>query len=76
MNANANRIQKYLKAKGFKRVVVDSAEARVYDEGGRCYSLVEWDISHTSDNLRIKVCGLYDMADNHADVKALHGQVI
>ncbi|AZG12005.1 hypothetical protein ACUXAV_004897 [Cupriavidus metallidurans] len=76
MTANGKRVQKFLRNKGFNRISMGSSEARVFDEGGHCYSLVEWDVSPSSDDLRIKVCWLHDMANNYREVQALHGQVI
>jgi hypothetical protein len=76
ISESAKRVKKLLAREGFKRVSVECGAIRVYDEGGHVYSLVEWEISQTSDNLRIKVCSLYDMANNYAQVKALHGRII
>lgn len=78
MNPNAKRVKAFLRAQGFKtsHLIVESGAIRVLDEGGHCFSLVEWEISHTSDNLRLKVCSLYDMASDYAEVKKLHGRVI
>jgi hypothetical protein len=76
ISESAKRVKKFLAREGLKRVSVECGAIRVYDEGGHVYSLVEWEISQTSDNLRIKVCSLYDMANNYAQVKALHGRII
>jgi hypothetical protein len=76
ISESAKRVKKFLAREGFKRVSVECGAIRVYDEGGHVYSLVEWEISQTSDNLRVKVCSLYDMANNYAQVKALHGRII
>ena len=76
MTANEKRVQKYLKSKGFTRISMRSAEARVFDEGGHCFSLVEWEVSPTSDDLRLKVCWLHDAANNYGEVRVLHGYVI
>jgi hypothetical protein len=76
ISESAKRVKKFLAREGFKRVIVECGAIRVYDEGGHVFSLVEWEISQTSDNLRIKVCSLYDMANNYAKVKALNGQII
>jgi hypothetical protein len=76
ISESAKRVKKFLAREGFKRVSVECGAILVYDEGGHVYSLVEWEISQTSDNLRIKVCSLYDMANNYAQVKALHGRII
>jgi hypothetical protein len=76
ISESARRVKKFLARERFKRVIVECGAIRVYDEGGHVFSLVEWEISQTSDNLRIKVCSLYDMANNYAQVKELNGRVI